>query len=172
MTHTGRHQDEVLVVVETARGSDHKLKFDPELGRFRLSRVLPVGMVFPCDFGYIEGTTAPDGDEIDVALLIGSAIPTGTVVRARAVAVLIAEQREDGRWRRNDRVIAVPVDDPRQAAIKRKRDLDARFLRELRMFLAAMAGADDVKVRIRGCRGRRIAKRIIRRAGREGHVPA
>jgi inorganic pyrophosphatase len=169
---SGSKRGEMLVVIETARGADHKLKFDPQLGRFRLSRVLPVGMVFPCDFGFIEGTAASDGDELDVALLLGSGVPTGTAVRARPVAVIVTEQREDGAWRRNDRVIAVPVDDPRQARIRSKGDLDPRFVDELRTFFAAMAKADGVKLRIRACRGRRVARRIIRRADKRARPAA
>ena len=39
---------------------------------------------------------------------------TGTIVRSRLVAVIEAEQRAQGEyaWRRNDRLLAVPLDDP------------------------------------------------------------
>ena len=50
------------IVVETPKGSHNKLKFDPERNAFRLSHVLPVGMSFPFDFGFLPETHGGDGD--------------------------------------------------------------------------------------------------------------
>ena len=61
---------ELLSVVETPRGSRNKYAFDPALGLFELRRVLPRGMLFPFDFGFIPSTTAEDGDPLDVLLLL------------------------------------------------------------------------------------------------------
>ena len=41
------------VVIETPKGSRNKLRYDPARERFRLSRVLPEGMSFPHDFGFV-----------------------------------------------------------------------------------------------------------------------
>ena len=60
----------VRVIIETPKGCRNKYKFDPEMGTFKLSKVLPEGMVFPYDFGYIPDTHAEDGDPIDVLLLM------------------------------------------------------------------------------------------------------
>jgi len=50
----------VHVIVDTPAGSANKYKFDDELGVFRVSRVLPVGLVFPYDFGSVPRTRAAD----------------------------------------------------------------------------------------------------------------
>src|SRR6476646_8984659 len=56
------HSDgHVVVVIETPSGSGNKLKFDDELGIYRLERVLPAGMTFPFAFGFIPETVADDG---------------------------------------------------------------------------------------------------------------
>ena len=55
----------VNVIIDTPRGSGSKLKLDPKHGCFRLSHILPVGHVFPFDFGSIPGTLADDGDALD-----------------------------------------------------------------------------------------------------------
>ena len=60
----------VRVIVDTPRGSHNKLKYDEELGCFKLSRILPVGHVFPYDFGSVPGTRAADGDALDVLVLL------------------------------------------------------------------------------------------------------
>jgi hypothetical protein len=54
------------IVVETPRGRRNRYKFDPSTGRMKLSKVMPEGMVFPYDFGFFPGTTAEDGDPLDV----------------------------------------------------------------------------------------------------------
>jgi inorganic pyrophosphatase len=52
----------IQVAIETPKGCRNKYKFDPKLRSFTLSRVLPDGMVFPYDFGFVPSTMAEDGD--------------------------------------------------------------------------------------------------------------
>jgi hypothetical protein len=56
------------VVIETPKGSRNKYAFDVEEKVFTLKKVLPAGMAFPYDFGFIPSTTAEDGD-VDVLVL-------------------------------------------------------------------------------------------------------
>jgi hypothetical protein len=41
------------VIIETPAGSRNKFAFDPDQGIFALKKVLPAGMVFPYDFGFL-----------------------------------------------------------------------------------------------------------------------
>jgi inorganic pyrophosphatase len=52
----------VRVIVDTPKGSGNKYKFDEELRCFKVSRMLPLGLCFPFDFGSVPGTCAEDGD--------------------------------------------------------------------------------------------------------------
>jgi len=45
-------------IIDTPKGSRNKFKYDEQLGLFKLSGMLPVGNVFPFDFGY-----GPEQDE-------------------------------------------------------------------------------------------------------------
>src|SRR5436189_4654309 len=65
-----KNPDLVQVVIETPKGSRNKYEFDPKLRTFTLSKVLPSGMVFPHDFGFIPSTEADDGDPVDVLILM------------------------------------------------------------------------------------------------------
>ena len=95
---------EVHVVVETPTGCRNKYKWEPKLGLFTLHKVLPAGMSFPLDFGFIPGARAADGDPMDVLLLADEPTLTGCVVTARLLGVLEAEQRDKGaKPERNDR---------------------------------------------------------------------
>jgi inorganic pyrophosphatase len=95
------------VIIETPAGSRNKFAFDPDQGIFALKKVLPAGMVFPYDFGFLPQTKAPDGDPIDVLLLMDEPAFPGCAVKARLVGVIEGEQL-DGKDRiRNDRLVAV-----------------------------------------------------------------
>lgn len=48
-----RKQEKQQVVIETPRGSRNKYKYNQETGRMKFSKVLPEGMMFPYDFGFI-----------------------------------------------------------------------------------------------------------------------
>ena len=64
-------QDGLLqVIIETPKGSRNKFAFDPDQKIFTIKSVLPAGMSFPYDFGFLPRTIAPDGDPIDVLLLM------------------------------------------------------------------------------------------------------
>src|SRR5262245_41292422 len=95
------------VVIDTPKGSRNKYKFDERCGQWRLSKVLPQGMSFPHDFGFIPATRGEDGDPLDVLLLMDEPSFVGCVVPARLIGVLEAEQTEDGKTVRNDRLVAV-----------------------------------------------------------------
>jgi inorganic pyrophosphatase len=91
-------------IIETPRGSRSKYDYDPDTGLFALAGVLPGGMAFPHAFGFIPSTKGEDGDPIDVLVLADDDIPLGTLVTA--AFVIEAEQTEDGKTLRNDRLIA------------------------------------------------------------------
>jgi inorganic pyrophosphatase len=63
--------DVVNVIIDTLLDCRNKFRYDPEIGLFRLRKILPVGASFPYDFGFIPGTTAEDGDPLDILLLDG-----------------------------------------------------------------------------------------------------
>jgi len=98
------------VVIETPQGSRNKFEYDEELGIFKLGGVLPMGAVFPFDFGFVPATLAEDGDPIDVLLLMDEPVFTGCLVPSRLIGVIEAEQTQEGKTERNDRLIAVAVD--------------------------------------------------------------
>src|SRR3979411_392170 len=96
------------VILETPKGSRNKFNYDPDSCLFMLGGVLPEGMVFPYDFGFIPSTLGDDGDPLDILILMDEPVIPGCIVRARLVGAIEAQQKEkDEGWTRNDRLIAV-----------------------------------------------------------------
>ena len=95
------------VIVETLRGSRNKYKLDEKTGRMKLSMVMPEGMTFPYDFGFLPNTKFEDGDPLDVLILSDEPTFPACQIDCRIIGVIKAEQKKNGKETRNDRLIAV-----------------------------------------------------------------
>jgi len=122
------------VVVETPRGSRNKFKFDEELELYTLAGILPAGMGFPYDFGFIPSTLGEDGDPVDVLLLMDEPAFAGCLVPSRLIGVIEAEQSEDGATARNDRLLAVATKSVLYRDVKSITQLSASLLDEIESF--------------------------------------
>ena len=155
---------EILVVVDTPRGSPVKFKYDEELGAFTIARFLPSGLAFPFDFGFVPGTRAEDGDALDVVLLMeGSSFP-GCVIRARLLGVLEARQKKKGRMVRDDRLIAVASKSPAYGRVRDLRDLGRESLDGIERFFAASNRVDGRRFEALGRFGRARARATLERS--------
>lgn len=121
-------------IVETPKGSRNKFKFDPEHNIYTLSGVLPAGAVFPFDFGFVPGTLGSDGDALDVLLLMDEPAFAGCLVPARLIGAIEADQSEEGKTERNDRLIAVASNSRNHADVKSLSDLSDNLLKEIEHF--------------------------------------
>src|SRR5215217_4237747 len=96
------------IIIETPKGAQNKYTYDPLMEIFKLKKVLPMGTVFPFDFGFIPNTVGEDGDPLDVLIIMDEPAYPGCLVRCRLLGVLKAKQKEQQKPSvRNDRFIAV-----------------------------------------------------------------
>jgi inorganic pyrophosphatase len=93
-------------VIETPAGCRSKYDYDEESGLFTLAGILPAGLAFPLAFGFVPGTLAEDGDPVDVLVLADEGLPVGCLLEVTLLGVIEAEQTEQGRTCRNDRLVA------------------------------------------------------------------
>jgi inorganic pyrophosphatase len=154
-------------VLEAARGTRTKYKHEPGVGLFVLDGVLPAGLVYPCDFGFVPGTCAEDGDPLDVLVLADEPGHAGTLVPSRLIGVIKAEQATYAKPDdavRNDRLIAVAVKSRDYAAVASLDDLPPQLMDEIERFWIA---SNEAKERLftpleRG--GARAAAALVRAA--------
>jgi inorganic pyrophosphatase len=125
------------VIIETPQDTANKLKWDPKIGLFKLSHVLPAGSVFPFDFGFVPGTKGGDGDPLDVLLLTDQPLPVACLVESRLIGVIEAEQMAEGKTERNDRLLAVAVESRNDRHLRDLRDLESHRLDEIEHFFIA-----------------------------------
>jgi inorganic pyrophosphatase len=154
----------IQVVIETPKGCRNKYKFDPKLRSFTLSRVLPDGMLFPYDFGFVPSTMAEDGDPIDVLLLMDAPAFPGCVIESRLIGVIEGEQNEEGKTVRNDRLLAVANQNHRYSDLKNVSGMNQNQLKELSEFFVNYHRQDDVKYKFLGTKGPQEAARLLDRA--------
>ena len=125
------------VIVDTPKGNRNKFKYDETAKVFKLGGTLPLGTVFPFDFGYIPSTKGDDGDPLDVLILMDEPAFPGCLVQTKLIGVIEAKQTEAGETRRNDRLIAVAAESHNHSHIRFLGDLNSNLVREIERFFVA-----------------------------------
>lgn len=154
----------VIAVIETPGGSRNKFKYDEELGFYSLSGVLPEGMVFPHAFGFVPRTQAADGDPEDILILMDEPTFVGCVVKTRLIGVMEADQTEDGKTERNDRLIAVAAHSRDYSEVKSLDDLNANMLKEIEQFFITYNKEKGKKFKVLRMRGPGQALKLVKKS--------
>jgi len=154
------------VVVETPKGSRNKFAFDPDKEIFELKKVLPAGMSFPYDFGFVPSTEAEDGDPVDVLILMDEPAFPGCVLKCRPIGVIEGEQGDKEGKQRNDRIVAIQKDAHSWSDIRTINDLGKQFCRELEEFFVNYHKLIGKQYRVLGVKGPETVRKMVRSAMR------
>src|ERR1700676_1712640 len=98
------------VVIETPKGSRNKFAFDADQHIFELKTVLPSGMAFPYDFGFVPSRLADEGDPVVFRVLMDEPALPGCGLSFPTIGVNEGEQGDKKDKERNDRIIGVVKD--------------------------------------------------------------
>jgi inorganic pyrophosphatase len=150
---------QINIVVETAKGSGSKFKYDPDLGLISLHRSLPKGHVFPYDYGFIPSTVGEDGDPLDALVLLDTDVFPGCLVQARMVGIIEAKQ-EGGV--RNDCVIAIHRDSAAWDGVSDIKDLPSRLIDQIVYFFDSYRDFQGKDFRAIGRKGCKRAEKAVR----------
>jgi len=156
----------VNVLIETPRGSRNKFAYDEKLGVIRLKKVLPAGMDFPYDFGFIPSTEGDDGDPVDALLLMDEPAHPGTLMRCRPVGIIEGEQTDDGKTKRNDRILMVSELSMQYASVKDIADIDKKLIKSLVSFFTNYHELEKTKFKVIACKGAKEARQAIKQSVR------
>lgn len=148
---------EIEVVVEIAKGGRNKYEYDTKRGVFVLDRVLYSSVHYPTDYGFMPGTRADDGDPLDVMVIIEEPTFTGCHLMARSVGVLVMNDEKG----RDEKILCVPVRDPRFDHICDLEDVAPHLLREIENFFATYKELEGKKTITLGWYDVKTANEII-----------
>lgn len=152
------------VIIESPKGCRNKYTFDEEKGLFFLSGILPAGAVFPFDFGFIPNTTGGDGDPLDVLILMDEPAFTGCLVPARLIGMIEANQTEDGKTERNDRLIAVASNSRTHTDVRSLDDINETLVDQMEHFFVSYNEIKGKKFEPLGRFGPEEAKAAVEKA--------
>jgi len=151
---------EIYCLVEIPRGCTNKYEYRKDFGVFALDRVLYESIFYPSEYGFIPQTLADDGDPLDIMVL--STFPTfpGCLITTRPVGVLTL--LDSGK--KDDKIVAVPKDDPRYKQVEDLEDLTPHFKKEIRNFWENYAELQPGKtIKVLGWREVKVAHQIIKK---------
>ncbi|MEK7567604.1 MAG: inorganic diphosphatase [Patescibacteria group bacterium] len=138
--------DEMNVIVEIPKGSNNKYEIDKETGMIALDRVLHSAQTFPFDYGFVPQTLWDDNDALDVILLTTNPLPSGILVRARPIAIMNMIDTGES----DDKIIAVPIDDPRFREMQDLKDINPHTLKEIEHFYSTYKQLQSKEVKVTG----------------------
>ncbi len=122
----------VEALVEIPKGSRNKYELDHKRDILFLDRVLFSSVHYPTDYGFIPGTNAADGDPVDVLIIVEEPTFPGCRVRVRPIGVLMMRDEKGV----DEKVLAVPVADPRFDGIRDLTDVQKHWLVEIENFFS------------------------------------
>lgn len=150
----------VEAFIEIPKGSSNKYEYDHERHVFVLDRALFSPMYYPADYGFIDNTLADDGDPIDIMVLMVNPTFPGCVIRSRVIGMFLMEDEKG----KDEKIIAVPVNDPRFSDFKDINDMGSHLKREFEHFFSQYKQLEGKEVHVRGWAGMDEALSAIEKA--------
>lgn len=147
-------KEEINVIVEINKGSKNKYEVDKKTGLIALDRVLHTAQDYPFDYGFVPQTLWHDGDPLDVVLLTTYPLAPGILVKARPIALMHMVDAGE----QDEKVIAVPTEDPRFSELKDLGDINKHTLKEIEHFFLTYKKLQNKEVSINGTDGREAAE--------------
>jgi inorganic pyrophosphatase len=151
--------DVIKVVIEIPRGSRNKYEFDFSSGTIRLDRVLFSSIHYPTEYGFIPGTRGEDGDPLDVLVVIEEPTFPGCHMEVKPIGVLHMRDEKG----MDEKILAVPVADPRFNDIKAMSDLPQHLLLEIENFFKTYKMLEGKETVIEGWSDIKDARRTLKK---------
>jgi inorganic pyrophosphatase len=154
----GQHPPEqVTAVIEIPRGSRNKYELDKDSGMLRLDRVLYSAVHYPGDYGFIPRTLHEDGDPLDILVRINEPTFPGCQIDVRPIGVLKMLDLGDP----DDKILAVPVNDPMHREYFDIADMPQHYLREIEHFFAIYKDLEGKRMQVLGWEKSEYAMQVV-----------
>ena len=123
-------KDRFIAVIEISKNTKNKYELDKETGLLKLDRILYTSTHYPTNYGFIPLTYAADYDPLDVLVICSEAIQPLCIVECYPIGVI---RMIDGGMV-DDKIIAIPLNDPTWNYYHDVADLSPHIVQELEHF--------------------------------------
>ena len=152
--------EDFICVIEISKGSKKKYELDKETGLIILDRILYTSTHYPANYGFIPRTYGDDGDPLDVLLLCAEPLEPMSLVRAYPIGVI--SMIDNGRS--DEKIIAIPFNDPNYNHYKSLDELPAHIFDEMRHFFTVYKNLENKQTAVNEVSPREVAIDVIKRA--------
>ena len=152
--------EDFICVIEIPMGSKKKYELDKETGYLMLDRILYTSTRYPANYGFIPRTFGDDGDPLDVLLLCSEEIEPMCLVRAYPIGVI--SMIDNGR--NDEKIIAIPFNDPNYNQYKSINELPSHIFDEMRHFFQVYKNLENKDTAVNEVSDRETAIAVIRDA--------
>ena len=149
--------DDFICVVEISKGSKKKYELDKETGYIILDRILYTSTHYPANYGFIPRTLGDDNDPLDVLLLCAEPLEPLTLVRAYPIGVI--SMIDNGR--NDEKIIAIPFDDPNNNQYTNIDQLPSHVFDEMRHFFKVYKNLEKKETAVNEVQDRDEAVKVI-----------
>ncbi len=152
--------EDFICVVEISKGSKKKYELDKETGFIILDRILYTSTHYPANYGFIPRTYGDDGDPLDVLLLCTEPLEPLALVRAYPIGVI--SMIDNGR--NDEKIIAIPFNDPTYNQYTNIDQLPAHVFDEMRHFFSVYKNLENKTTAVNEVSNRDEAIKIVKHA--------
>lgn len=149
--------NDFICVIEIPKGSKNKYELDKETGYIILDRILHTSTHYPANYGFIPRTYGDDGDPLDVLLLCSESVEPLTLVKAYPIGVI--SMLDNGR--NDEKIIAIPFNDPNYNVYQNISDLPAHIFDEMRHFFSVYKNLENKTTVVDEVHGKDEAIKVI-----------
>lgn len=150
-------KDEFIAVIEIAKGTRKKYELDKETGLIILDRVLHSSVFYPANYGFIPKTVSEDGDPLDVLVLSSESFDPLVLVKCYPIGMVTMLDNGE----KDEKIIAIPVNDPLYNEYESIRNLPTHILDELVYFFKIYKDLEDKITKVSEPEGVESAKQAI-----------
>jgi inorganic pyrophosphatase len=140
-------------IIETPKGFRNKFDYDPDTNLFKLGGLLPAGMMFPFDFGFVPSTLGDDGDPLDIMILLDAPAHVGCLVDVRILGIVEAKQTQNGETEQNNRLLGAAVHSYDHQHLNSIEDVSKDLLSQVEEFFVSYNKQRGKKFKVTGTGG-------------------
>ncbi|MCL2671676.1 MAG: inorganic diphosphatase [Clostridiales bacterium] len=152
--------EDFIAVIEIEKGSRNKYELDKETGFIVLDRILYTSTHYPANYGFIPRTLAEDGDPLDVLVICSEMIRPLSLVRCYPIGMITMMDQ----GKPDEKIIAVPFDDPSYNQYHNIEDLPKHIIAEMRHFFTVYKNLENKETVVDDEHGPELAMATIRKS--------